>query len=280
MANLKLIINKSFKDLEDQLLAENQKLVNLRQAINIQTQELEELYEIKVNTDTLAALLLAQKEKSAVFEKNMKEKSSVFEQEMQDKCATWKKEQEDFELAIKEQETKTLKTREEDECIYKRNLTRAKEQDQYLAEKQQLEKELAEKRISLEQEFKLREEQLSAAEQELMMLKERVQNFPAEKQQAILDTENNVTRNLTLKYEYEAKLAQTKVEGETKVYKQIITNLETKVTNLEAQIGQFTERANQANLQVQDIAIKAIDGASRQRYFQLEKTVEVTKPTT
>ncbi len=282
LANLKLIINKSFKDLEDQLLAENQKLVNLRQAINIQTQELAELYEIKVNTDTLAALLLAQKEKSAVFEKTMKEKSSVFEQEMQDKRATWKKEQEDFELAIKEQEilTKKLRTREEDEYIYKRNLTRAKEQDQYLAEKQQLEKELAEKRISLEQEFKLREEQLSAAEQELMMLKERVQNFPAEKQQAILDTENNVTRNLTLKYEYEAKLAQTKVEGETKVYKQIITNLETKVTNLEAQIGQFTERANQANLQVQDIAIKAIDGASRQRYFQLEKTVEVTKPTT
>ena len=32
--------------------------------------------------------------------------------------------------------------------------------------------------------------------------------------------------------------------------------------------------------QVQDIAIKAIDGASRQRYFQLEKAIEVTgKPT-
>lgn len=40
--------------------------------------------------------------------------------------------------------------------------------------------------------------------------------------------------------------------------------------NLETQIiGQFNERANQANLQVQDIAIKAIGGASRQRYFQL-----------
>lgn len=40
--------------------------------------------------------------------------------------------------------------------------------------------------------------------------------------------------------------------------------------NLETQIiGQFNERANQANLQVQDIAIKAIGGAPRQRYFQL-----------
>jgi hypothetical protein len=43
--------------------------------------------------------------------------------------------------------------------------------------------------------------------------------------------------------------------------------LEAKVANLETQIGQFNERANQANLQVQDIAIKAIDGASRSGIF-------------
>jgi hypothetical protein len=282
LANLKLIINKSFKELEDQLLAENQKLVNLKQAITICNQELEELYEIKTNTDTLAALLLAQKEKSANFEKTMKERSLAFEQEVQEKRANWKKEQEEFEAAIKEQEslTKKLRAREEEEYVYKRNLTRAKEQDQYLREKQLLETELAEKRLALEQDFKVREQQLLDAEQELAILKEKVQNFPAEKQQAILDTENNITQKLTFKYEYEAKLTQTKVEGESKVYKQIIANLEAKVANLEAQIGQFTERANQANLQVQDIAIKAIDGAARQRYVHLEKGTEITKPTT
>lgn len=56
--------------------------------------------------------------------------------------------------------------------------------------------------------------------------------------------------------------------------------MEAKVANLEAQIGQFTERDNQANLQVQDIAIKAIDGAARQLYVHLEKGTEITKPTT
>lgn len=56
--------------------------------------------------------------------------------------------------------------------------------------------------------------------------------------------------------------------------------MEAKVANLETQIGQFSERANQANLQVRDIAIKATDGASGQRYFQLEKVVEGTKTPT
>ncbi len=69
LANLKLIINQSFKDLEDQLLAENQKLTNLQQAITICNKEIEELHDIKVNINSLAALLLAQKEKSANFEK-------------------------------------------------------------------------------------------------------------------------------------------------------------------------------------------------------------------
>lgn len=41
LANLKLIINQSFKDLEDQLLAENQKLTNLQQAITICNKEIE-----------------------------------------------------------------------------------------------------------------------------------------------------------------------------------------------------------------------------------------------
>ena len=201
----------------------------------------------------------------------MKERTVAFEQEMQEKRSFWQKEQEEFKLAIKEQDnlTKKLRVREEEEYVYKRNLTRAKEQDQYLLEKQSLEKELAEKSLALEEEFRGREENILAAEKELRELREQVEDLQTEKQQAILDTEQHVAQKVTLKYEYEAKLAQTKVEGEIKVYKQIIANLEAKVDNLEMQIGQFNERANQANLQVQDIAIKAIDGAARQRYFQL-----------
>lgn len=281
LADLKLVINKSFKELEDQLLTENQKLIDLKQAIKICSQELEELYEIRVNADTLSALLLAQKEKTANFEKNMKERINSFEQEMQERRSNWKKEQEEFDLAVKEQANLTtkLRDREEEEYIYKRNLTRAKEQDQYNQETQLLKKELVEQRQQLEQEFKTREEELVAAEQELNTLRQQVQNFPAEKERIILEKEQAIKQELTTKYEYEAKLAQTKVEGEIKVYRQIISNLESKVTALTEQIAQFNERADHANLQVQDIAIKAIEGASRQRYFQLEKLPENSKPT-
>ena len=53
---------------------------------------------------------------------------------------------------------------------------------------------------------------------------------------------------LIINKSFKAKLARIKVESEIKVYKQII-----------------------ANLQVQDIAIKVIDVATRNHYIQLEK---------
>ena len=91
LANLKLFIVHSLEELANQLLEEHKKLVTLRQAIKIQEQDLEELHEIKVNTDTLAALLQAQKQKKESFEREMSEQRQTFEQEMSQKDSPGKK---------------------------------------------------------------------------------------------------------------------------------------------------------------------------------------------
>src|SRR3990167_1501220 len=96
---------------------------------------------------------------------------------------------------------------------------------------------------------------------------EAAEKFPAELLRATQETEKNVTEKLKFKYDFEAKLAQKKVECERKLHQQMIVALEAKVASLEMQIKQLTDKSNQANLQVQDIAVKAIEGASRQRYL-------------
>ncbi len=58
LANLKLSLAKSLEDIEEKLLSNQKKLSSLQQSIEIQTQDLEELHEIKINTHTLAALRL------------------------------------------------------------------------------------------------------------------------------------------------------------------------------------------------------------------------------
>lgn len=59
----------------------------------------------------------------------------------------------------------------------------------------------------------------------------------------------------------------------------MIAALEAKVTQLEAQSKHLVDKTNQANLQVQDIAVKAIESASLQRFMPnfSEKVVEQVK---
>ena len=281
IAELKLALVKSLEDIEEQLLSSYKKLTTLQQAIEIQTKELADIHEIKINADTLAALLLAQKEKSSFFEKDIQERQQIFEQDIIQKRAVWKKEQDEFEFGRKDYEAQTKKTRqrEEDEYIYQRDLLRQKERDQYAAEKESLEKELIMKRTALENEFQQRADKIIMQEQEFTLLKEKAEKFPEELQKAIQETGDTITERLSFKFDYETKLAQKEVEGERKLYQQMISALEAKVTLLEAQAAHLADKTNQANLQVQDIAIKAIDGASRQRYVANygEKTLEQTK---
>ena len=282
ISELKLSLVKSLEDIEEKLLTSHKKLSTLNQAIDIQTKELSDLHEIKINADTLAALLFAQKEKTVAFEKDMKERQQFIDQEVAQRRVAWKKEQDDFDFLRKENEAQVKKSRqrEEEEYLYQRDLSRQKERDQYTAEKELLEKELKMKRIALENEFAQRAQMIAAQEQEFSLLKEKAETFPAELQKAIEDTTNAVTERLSFKFDYEAKLTHKEVEGERKLHQQMISALEAKVSVLEAQSAHLADKTNQANLQVQDIAVKAIEGASRQRYVSSynEKSLEQTKP--
>jgi hypothetical protein len=175
LAELKLSLVKSLEEIEEKLLSSYKKLAVLQQAIQIQTKDLSDIHEIKINADTLAALLLAQKEKSSLFEKEMKDRQQTFDQEVMQKRSLWKKEQDEFELARKDQETqaKKIRLREEEEYLYQRDLLRQKEKDQYEAEKQSLEKELAMKRTALENEFEEREVKIAMQEQEFKILRDK-----------------------------------------------------------------------------------------------------------
>jgi hypothetical protein len=146
-------------------------------------------------------------------------------------------------------------------------------------QQQALEKELADRRVLLEQEFAKREGNILAKEQELQSLRVQAEEAPKKLQQAIVDTEKSVTDRLRFKYDYEVKLAQKEVEGERKLSQQMITTLEAKIKQQEQQIKELTEKTNHAGLQVQQIAVKAIESTSGQRFCHLsnDKIVETTK---
>lgn len=267
LADLKLAITKSLDDTEDQLLREFKKLSGLRQAIEIAQKNLEEIHEIRVQADSFAALLLAQKEKKQAFEVEIEQKRQDFEAELLQKRQQWKKEQEDYERAKKERddETKKARQREEEEYTYTVQLQRKKEQDAYAVEKAAREKALEAKGQELEKSWAEREAALSSREQALADLQARVEAFPKELEKAVRDTEKAVTERLQFTYKHEGAMLAKEIEGERRLSQQSIASLEAKIREQDEQIRQLTQKANEAGLQVQSIAIKAIEGASAWR---------------
>ena len=264
LAELKLTIAKSLDSMEEQLIGEFKKLNNTRRAIEIEQKNLEDIHEIRAEADSLAALLLAQKEKKQAFETEMEQKREVFEETMTDAKLAWKKEQEEFERAKKEREEdiKKARKREEEEYAYNLQLERKKDQDAYAERKALQEKELEEKRLSLEKSWAEREAALAAKEQELASLRQRVEAFPQELEQAVAAAEQAISEKLEFKYNYEAQMLAKETEGEKKLSQQIIASLQAKIKEQDEQIRQLTQKANEAGLQVQNIAVKAIEGAS------------------
>ncbi|MGA1796116.1 MAG: hypothetical protein ACMUIL_09675 [bacterium] len=277
LAQIKLEIGGALDNLEERLIAEFKKLSDLQQAIEIGRTTLQEIHDITVNADSLDALLQAQKEKSAQFAKDMDEKRHALDAELGQKRLEWKREQEAHEQAVKERDARVKKERdrEEEEYAYSLQLKRKKENDAYEAKKAALDKVLAEKKIAAEKELSDREAAISVREKEYEEMKAAVTQFPERMEKAIQDTEKSVTEKLESRYRHEAALAAKEIEGERRLHAQIVSGLEAKIKEQETYIRQLTQKSDDAGKQVQNIAIKAIEGASAQRL--LSKHFEVAK---
>jgi len=248
---LKLSIMHDLDALEQKMSGEYRQLVDLQAAIKIESKNLQDLYEIKKNADSLAALLLAQKERKEEFQEQM------VEQKRQ-----WAREQEEFELLFKEERVKAKRdrVREEEEYSYNLKLKRKKEADAYEAHKKALEKQLQDREFSVK-----------TKEDELARLQEHVEAFPAELEKAIKDTEKSIKAQIEAYYKHQIDLSTCEVEAERKLTQQTIDSLQEKIQEQEAFIKQLTQKADTSTHQVQEIAIKAIEGSASRFYGAREQ---------
>ncbi len=223
LADLKSSINDSIKEIETKILAEQEKLQRLQRAIEIKTNELASVNEIKVNADSLTALITAQREKMDEFERETKERKQALEYEILQKRREWDSTRRDLETDLES------KRQVIDEEFKERESRIAARELEY-------------------QQLKEREATIIAREQEYRELKLKVEErFPIELQQAVQKTELAVKEHYSLKYEYEAKLAQKEMEAERKemeserkVYQQTISMLETKISRVTHELQNIT----------------------------------------
>lgn len=284
---LKLNVAKELDKLSEQLSSEYKKLEDIQLAMKLEKQNLEELYQVTANADSLAAMLQAQKEKKAQFETEIAEKRTAFEEKMKaDKLNSeekigkenelfetsmkaqkelWKTEQLKWAEQQKEQKEKTEKERkrEEEEYAYNLKLSRKKDIDLYEEKKAIQEKELAEKKKAFDQEIAQREAQVVSAENELKELRAKNAAFPAEIEKAIAAAVKSATEKLQAEFRFEKELTAKQTEGELKLKDQTIETLKSKIKDMETIVIDASKKAITAETSVKDIAMKAIESSGK-----------------
>lgn len=259
MAEFKNEFNSSLEELNSKLLGEYKRLDEIRSAITIEKQSLEDMYSLTATTDSLAAMMLVQKEKKESFEKEMAEAKLLWEQEK----AKQKAEEKEYH-----EELNKRRKREEDEYQYALKIVRQKEKDQYENAREALVKEMATKKSAFEQEVANREEVLKKAETELAELRKANSEFPARLEKALADKETEITKFLKSQYDFEIKLLKQQNEAEIRLKNQTITSLQEKIREQQELVKEYGEKATVAEAGVKDIAVKAIESAAKTKTIE------------
>jgi hypothetical protein len=272
ISSLKLTVNSTLDKIEDDLAAEYQRLLKIREAISIEDQRLKDFYQINAGADSLAAILAAQKVKKEEFETEMENRRREFEEELKSANVNRDKEIKLSEEKRKEEEEslKKKRSREEEEYNYNLQLARKKDKDQYEQKKALLDKELTEKRASFEDEINSREQAVAAAEKELMELRTKADKFPADLEKAVQAAIKETSAQLEKDHKFEKQLILKDHDGEIKLKNQQIESLMARIKDLEVQLKQAYSKAENAENNSKEITLKAIQNSGQIKIIEKE----------
>ena len=269
ISNLKIETSKTLAQISDRLEEEVNKFRAIQSAIALKEKELQELYEIEKSAVALAALIESQHQKRQAFELEMAEKKEALSQEIEALRAQREQEKKEYEEEVRERDTAEKKKRDRDKEEFEYSFKREQRltKDKFEDEKAKLEKEIQIKKEQMEKELKAREEVIAEREEELNELKKRVAAFPKEMETAMGKAIKEATDRLTLEAKNREELQKREFIGEKNVLTTRIESLEKIAKEQSEQITKLTQQLEKAYQQVQEIAVKTIEGSSTVKSF-------------
>ncbi len=253
VSGLGLEVSKALADTSAKLAQEVQLLAAIREAAALERQEIERLHKIDVAATSLDTMV-----RDYAREKESLEAGIAIQR------AAWEEESQRVERERKEQEEglRKQRQREIEEYEYKKTLDRKKAQDKYDEEQRLIERKNQEKQEALEKGWQQREAALKEREIELNRLRQEAEGFPARLQKESQGAAEQARRETEARFEQQVLMLQKDAEPERRLSELRVKSLEESVARQQAQIAALEKQLADAKQQVQDIAVKAIEGAS------------------
>jgi len=253
LSGLSLEISKALADLSGKLVAEVEKLTSIREAVALEAKELERLHKIDIAATAIDQLI-----------QDYQSQKQQLEVEISAQRETWTAEELERARELKEYEDnlKRQRQREVEDYEYRKSLERKKAQDKYDEDQRLLEKKNKEKQEELQKSWTQRESALKEKEEEWARLQKEVADFPGRLKKETDFAVGNAVKSAEQRFEQQMILLRKDSESEKRLAELQIKALQETALRQSAEIEKLQALLEEAKRQVQDIAVKAIEGAS------------------
>jgi len=262
--------------LSAKLTAEASRLEVLRSEIGEISKQLGDLHGISsVADNTLLTVVKTYDQEAEGFKKSLVEKQQSFEVEMTEKNRGWHTEQEEHGRAIAERDDLLKKAQERGAAEYEYDLAqrRKADQDGYEQQRKALQQALDEGVQAKQKQWAEKEKTVADAEKLYAEYKAKHEALPTQLADAIKKAKGEGAGIANGQSKIKADLLAKELDGEKRVFELKIKSLETSIKERSHQIEQLSAQLSAALKQGQDLAVKAIEGASTASSFVAVKEI-------
>lgn len=268
--------------LQHQLLRESTRLEDLRAEIKAYTDHLQSLHAIEVGDDTLRELVRRYLETQRSADEAFALRKRKVEEELEGRRTAWRKQQEEHSRVVTEADaaSKLARNRDAEEYVYSTDRARKGDADGLAQEKKRLQAEQDALQEAKTLAWNEREQDIARREAEYAELKAKSISFPKELEAAVAKAESEGMAIARRQAKIAADIAQKEFEGKKKLQELKVHELESTIKKQDEQIVELSKQLATALKQAQDLAIKAIDGASNATSFSAVKEIALEQAKT
>lgn len=271
IAGLKTEITKELNAISEKIISESEKYRDIVKSIVVKQKELQDIFGLEAKASELAVLIETQHRRKEEFDEEMNSRKAALDNELNQTKSLWETEKKKFSEDQKEQklELEKQRKRENDEFLYNLKRTRELEQNKYNDELQKVVRDIASKKEQFDiyqksqsEELSVRESAVAEREKKLNELQARVESFPEELKKAVDGSVKDSSAKLNADFSKNEALLLKGFEGERNVLMAKIEAYDKSVKEQSLQIAKLQQMQEKAYEKVQDIATKAVSGAS------------------
>ncbi|MDV2991316.1 MAG: hypothetical protein N4J56_000970 [Chroococcidiopsis sp. SAG 2025] len=265
LAELQLEFGGIVIGLSEKLSKETSKLGELKRAIEVETQNLQELQQIRVVADTLYILNQEHQEKLKLIEQGATTQQENLEKEITQTRKIWQQEQVEFETNLQVQNELLVKERQQEVEEYQYRLTQTQKTnvDTYQLKKRTLEREIQEATQSKEKDWAEREKVLTEQQSLLQKYQKQIATFPAELEESVKKAREEAIKDVNQDAKVKADLIEKEWQAAKQSYELQVQSLEQVITKQIEQIENLTAQMQAAQQQAQELALRAFQNGAR-----------------